>query len=413
MTGPRLVERVFLSILCLVFIACGGERETDHAEKGDERSHKEDHQEAKEEKGHKEDASGSKEAIKLSGDAIKNMRVATAEVNLKPAREKITATATISHNQDRLFHVTPQIAGRVVEVYASVGKSVSSGERLALLDSTTMGETKSELMKAKTLLELAKANYEREKSLFEQKIAAQKDVLAAEADYRKAEAELRSLQAKLKIYGVSEKEISNLDTSGNPSRVLITAPAPGVVIEREISQGEVVETGKKVFTISDLSTVWIFVDIYERDLGKIKKGTEVALSVNAYPDKVFQGVVDHVGDVINPETRTVQVRLKVPNPARQLKPGMFATATFEGPASDAAKKAAYVPTTAVFDVKGKKVVFVQDGANQFHAREVEAASIIGNQAEITKGLKEGDRVVTEGGIYLKSTLLKEELGHGH
>jgi membrane fusion protein, heavy metal efflux system len=245
MTGPRLVEGVFLSIVCLVFIACGGGRETDHAEKA-EGSHKEDHSEAKEGKGHKEDASGSKEAIKLSGDAIKNMRLATAEVNLKPTREKITATATISHNQDRLFHVTPQIAGRVVEVYASVGTSVSGGERLALLNSTTMGETKSELMKAKTLLELAKANYEREKSLFEQKIAAQKDVLAAEADYRKAEAELRSLQEKLKIYGVSEKEISNLDTSGNPSRVLITAPAPGVVIEREISQGEVVETGKKV-----------------------------------------------------------------------------------------------------------------------------------------------------------------------
>lgn len=413
MTGPRLVEHVFLSILCLVFIACGGGRETDHAEKEAERSHKEDHPEVKEGKGHKENASGSKETIKLSGDAIKNMRLATAEVNLKPTREKLTATATISHNQDRLFHVTPQISGRVVEVYASVGKSVSGGERLALLNSTAMGETKSELIKAKTLLELAKANYEREKSLFEQKISAQKDVLAAEADYRKAEAESRSLQEKLKIYGVSEKEISNLDTSANPSRVLITAPAPGVVIEREISQGEVVETGKKVFTISDLSTVWIFVDIYERDLGKIKSGTEVALSVNAYPDKAFQGVVDHVGDVINPETRTVQVRLKVPNPGRQLKPGMFATAMFEGPLSDAAKKAAYVPSTSVFDVKGKKVIFVQEGANQFHPREVEVASIIGNQAEISKGLKEGDKVVTEGGIYLKSTLLKEELGHGH
>jgi cobalt-zinc-cadmium efflux system membrane fusion protein len=412
MTGPRLVEGVFLSIVCLVFIACGGGRETDHAEKA-EGSHKEDHSEAKEGKGHKEDASGSKEAIKLSGDAIKNMRLATAEVNLKPTREKITATATISHNQDRLFHVTPQIAGRVVEVYASVGTSVSGGERLALLNSTTMGETKSELMKAKTLLELAKANYEREKSLFEQKIAAQKDVLAAEADYRKAEAELRSLQEKLKIYGVSEKEISNLDTSGNPSRVLITAPAPGVVIEREISQGEVVETGKKVFTISDLSTVWIFVDIYERDLGKIKRGTEVTLSVNAYPDKTFRGVVDHVGDVVNPETRTVQVRLKVSNPARQLKPGMFATATFDGPEADSSKKAVYLPSTAVFDVKGKKVVFVEEAPGRFHPKEVEIASAAGNQVEIIKGLKEGDKVVTNGGIYLKSNLLKEELGHGH
>jgi cobalt-zinc-cadmium efflux system membrane fusion protein len=373
--------------------------EKPHEEKADDAKHGDKHEEKKE------------EAIVLTPEAVKNVSLATTPVTFRPVREKISATATIAHNQDRLFHVTPRIDGRVLELYVSVGSSVSKGQKLALLDSTTMGETKSEYLKSKTLVELAKANYEREKSLFDQKIAAKKDVLTAEAEYRKAEAELRSLEEKLKLYGLSRDNLSNLETAS--SQFVITAPGGGVVIEKDISQGEVVQSGKKILTISDLSTVWIVVDVYDRDLTKVRKGTEVTLSVDAYNENTFRGAVDYISDVVNPESRTVQVRVKVPNPNRQLKPGMFAAATFEAPGSDSTKKAAYIPSTAVFDIKGKKVVFVEESSGRFHPKDVEVASVTGNQVEITKGLNEGDKVVTNGGIYLKSSLLKEELGHGH
>ena len=400
--------RIFVVVLTLSLAmpGCGDKSGSVSEQKAQTKGEK-----AHEEKSHEDKHEKKKEEIVLSAEAVKNLNLATSPASFSPTREKITATANIAHNQDRLFHVAPRIDGRVLELYVSVGSSVSNGQKLALLDSTTMGETKSEYLKTKTLVELAKANYEREKSLFDQKIAAKKDALTAEAEYRKAEAELRSLEEKLKLYGLAQGEIANLETAS--SQFLITAPGPGVVIEKDISQGEVVGSGKKVFTISDLSTVWIFVDVYEKDLTKIKKGTEVTLSVDAYSGKTFRGTVDYIADVVNPETRAVQVRVKVPNPNRQLKPGMFATATFDAPGADSSKKAAYLPSTAVFDVKGKKVVFVEEASGRFHPKEVEIASVAGNQVEIIKGLKEGDKVVTNGGIYLKSNLLKEELGHGH
>jgi cobalt-zinc-cadmium efflux system membrane fusion protein len=153
------------------------------------------------------------ESIVLTPEAAKNVGLATTPVSFKSVREKVAATATIAHNQDRVFQVTPRINGRVLELYVSVGSSVTKGQRLALLDSTTIGEIRSEFLKTKTLLELAKANYEREKSLFDQKIAAKKDVLTAEAEYRKAEAEVRSLEEKLRLYGFSEAQISNIETA--------------------------------------------------------------------------------------------------------------------------------------------------------------------------------------------------------
>ena len=406
--------RILIVVLSLSLGAAGcrdknGAVSEQKAQKAVEKPHDEKANETKQ--GNKHEQKEKEEAVVLTPEAAKNVGLVTTPVSFKPVREKIAATANIAHNQDRVFQVTPRIEGRVLELYVSVGTSVSKGQRLALLDSTTIGETKSEFLKTKTLVELAKANYEREKNLFDQKIAAKKDVLTAEAEYRKAEAEVRSLEEKLRLYGLSEAQILNIETAS--SQLLITAPAGGVVIEKDISQGQVVETGKKILTISDLSTVWIFVDVYERDLPKIRNGTEVTVSVDAYSEKTFRGTVDYVADVVNPETRAVQVRVKVPNPNRQLKPGMFATATFEAPGSDSTKKAAYIPTTAVFDIKGKKVVFVEESSGRFHPKDVEVASVIGNQVEITKGLNEGDKVVTNGGIYLKSNLLKEELGHGH
>jgi cobalt-zinc-cadmium efflux system membrane fusion protein len=401
--------RIFVGVLTLSLAMSGcGDKSGAVSEKKGQAKVEKGREEQSHEAGHEEKK---KEEIVISAEAAKNLNLTTSPASFSPTREKLTATANIAHNQDRLFHVAPRIDGRVLELYVSVGSSVSNGQKLALLDSTTMGETKSEYLKTKTLVELARANYEREKNLFDQKIAAKKDALTAEAEYRKAEAELRSFEEKLKLYGLAQGEIASLETAS--SQFLITAPGAGVVIEKDISQGEVVGSGKKVFTISDLSTVWIFVDVYEKDLTKIKKGTEVTLSVDAYSGKTFRGAVNYIADVVNPETRAVQVRVKVPNPNRQLKPGMFATATFDGPGADSAKKAAYLPSTAVFDVKGKKVVFVEEASGRFHAKEVEIASATGNQVEIINGLKEGDKVVTNGGIYLKSNLLKEELGHGH
>jgi cobalt-zinc-cadmium efflux system membrane fusion protein len=296
-----------------------------------------------------------------------------------------------------------------VEVYVSVGSAVSRETNLALLDSTELGEAKAEHLKAKTFLDLAKANYEREKTLFDQKIAAKKDVLTAEAEYRKVEAELRSLEEKLRLYGLSDKEIADMEHSQSASRYYLRSPAPGIVTEKEITLGEVIETGKKVFTISDLSNVWIYLDIYERDLSKIKVGQKATVRVGGYPEKAFVGKVAYLSGLMDEKTKTLKARVEIANPDRLLKPGMFAEARIE--TGTGAERKITVPKEAVFLLDEGPVVFIEkDGG--FFPRRVETGKEAGGRVEILNGISEGEKVVVEGGYYLKAEILKSQMGEG-
>jgi len=400
---------LFILVMSTVLIGSGcGEKHDNRAEKKlvDKHEEKEAGGEKKGEQKHAEE----KERVKLSPDALKNAGIKTAPANAEAIAETLAVTATIAHNQDRLFHVTPRITGRVVDVRAGVGSEVKSGSVLALLDSTELGQTKLDYMKSQTFLELAKGSYEREKSLFDQKIAAKKDVLAAEAEYRKAEAEARSLHERLRLYGLSDQAINNLNNS--PSVYTLTSPGPGVVIEREMSKGEVIEAGKKVATIADLSTVWVLLNIHEKDLAKVKLGTSVKIHTESYPGEVFTGKVAYIGNVVDPQSRTVPVRVEVPNPRARLKPGMFATA--EVVTGVSSSQAIMIPSSAIQKIEGKPSVFVQEKDGSFAKRELELGREFGNSVEVKAGLKEGEQVVVTGAFTLKSELLKEGLeGHGH
>lgn len=365
--------------------------------------------EKKIEKAEKSEESAKDGRIVLPPEVLKNVRFKSAPVTRQSFSEAIEVTATIVPNQDRTFHVTPRIRGRVVEVHVSVGSSVARGTNLALLDSTELGEAKAEYLKANTMLGLAKANYEREKRLFEQKIAAQKDVLAAEADYRKAEAEVRLFSEKLRLYGLSDDEISPVKNSHSPSHYYLKSPATGTVTEKDITLGEVIETGKKVLTITDLSTAWIYLDIYEKDLPKIKVGQKVTVRVAAYPDRQFVGKVTYLSDLMDEKTKTVKARVEISNPDRFLKPGMFAEARLETGAG--AEKKIMVSKEAVFVLDDGSVVFIEkDGA--FFPRRVETGKEAGGRIEILNGISEGEKVVVEGGYYLKAEILKSQMGEG-
>jgi len=388
-----LIEKKYLYALAAVatiswLIGCGG--------KGEARPEKKEA--AKAEKDHQD-------RIVLSPEAMKNADIKVVSVKMEPVSEKINATANIAQNQDRTFHVTPRIRGRVVDVYVTAGNEVRVGTPLALLDSTELGEVKAEYAKARTLLELARANAEREKRLFEQKIAAQKDLLAAQAEERRAEAEVRALHEKLRLYGLSEEEIDSLDPS--PSQYRLTSPGTGVVIEKDITKGEVIETGKKVFTISDLSTVWVLLNIYEKDLAKITRGTPVKIRTESYPGEIFSGKVAYVGDTLDPQSRTLSVRVEVPNPRRRLKPGMFATAEMAGGATS--KQSILAPSSAIQKIDGRPAAFVQQKDGSFVKRDLELGKEVSGKVEVKSGLTEGEQLVIEGSFTLKSELLKETL----
>ena len=400
------------AVFFLPILACGDKKETEpesrtEAKKTSEKANDEKHEDEKKgEEKHTEE----KQRVKLSPEALKNAGIKTTPAKAEAIVETLAVTATIAHNQDRLFHVTPRITGRVVDVRAIIGSEVKTGTVLATLDSTELGQTKLEYIKSQALLELAKATYDREKSLFDQKIAAKKDVLAAEAEYRKAQAEARSVHERLRLYGLSDQAIDNL--SNSPSLYTLTSPGSGVVVEREMSKGEVIEAGKKVATVSDLSTVWVLLNIHEKDLAKVKQGTTVKIHTESYPGEVFGGKVAYIGDMVDPQSRTVSVRVEVPNPRARLKPGMFATA--EVVTGISSTEAIMIPSSAIQKIEGKTSIFVQDKDGFFAKRELELGREFGNSVEVKAGLKEGEQVVVTGAFTLKSELLKESLeGHGH
>ena len=408
-TGSMLFA---VAVFCFAVLGCGDKKETElesrtEAKKTSEKGKEEKHEDEK--KGEQNHAA-EKERVKLSPEALKNASIKTAPAKAEAIAETLAVTATISHNQDRLFHVTPRISGRVVDVRVGVGSEVKSGAVLAMLDSTELGQAKVEYLKTQTFLELARTNYEREKSLFDQKIAARKDVLAAEAEYRRTEAEARMLHERLRLYGLSDQAITNLNHA--PSHYFLTAPGAGVVIEKEITQGEVVEPAKKVFSISDLSTVWVLLNIHEKDLAKVKQDATVTIKTESYPGEVFAGKVAYIGNIVDPQSRTVPMRVAVPNPRMRLKPGMFATA--EVVTGISSTEAIMIPSSAIQKIEGKLSVFVQNKDGSFAKRELDLGREFGNSVEVKAGLKEGELVVVTGAFTLKSELLKEGLeGHGH
>ena len=346
-----------------------------------------------------------KDRVVLSPEAMKNAGIKVITLKAESSSETIRATANIAHNQDRTFHVTPRVRGRVVEVYASIGSAVSVGSSLALLDSTELGEARAEHAKAVALLDLAKSNVEREKRLFEQKISPQKDLLAVQAEERRAEVEVRMLHEKLRLYGLSDGEINGSNAA--PSRYMVRAPGPGVVFEKEITLGEVIDAGKKVFTISDLSTVWVLLNIYEKDLAKVTRGTSVKIQTESYPGEIFAGKVAYIGDVLDPQNRTVSLRVEVPNPNRRLKPGMFTTA--EVVTGGASAKGIVIPSSAIQKIEGKPAAFVQQNDGSFAKRDLDLGKEMGGRVEVKSGLTEGEQLVVEGSFALKSELLKGTL----
>jgi cobalt-zinc-cadmium efflux system membrane fusion protein len=375
--------------------ACGDKREAEPEKKEAAKTEK---KAAGKDKDHKD-------RVVLSPEAMKNAGIKVIALKAESLPDTIRATANIAHNQDRSFHVTPRVRGRVVEVYASIGSAVSVGSSLALLDSTELGEARAEHAKAVALLDLAKSNVERERRLFEQKISPQKDLLAAQAEERRGEVEVRMLHEKLRLYGLSDGEINGSNAA--PSRYMVRAPGPGVVLEKEITLGEVIEAGKKVFTISDLSTVWVLLNIYEKDLAKVTRGTSVKIQTESYPGEIFAGKVAYIGDVVDLQNRTVSLRVEVPNPSRRLKPGMFATA--EVVASGTVAKAIVIPSSAIQKIERKPVAFVWQSDGSFAKKELQLGKEMSGRVEVKSGLTDGEQVVVEGSFTLKSELLKGTL----
>jgi cobalt-zinc-cadmium efflux system membrane fusion protein len=310
--------------------------------------------------------------------------------------------ATIQANQNELAEVTTLIRGRVVKVYVDVGQDVKKGALLAMLHSVDLGVAEGDYLKAGARLHEAELAHARAKELYENMAVSLAELQRREAAMKTARAEAREAKNRLELLGVPREELARLDRELTiKADVPLRAPFDGRVIMRNITRGEVVETEQKLFTVADLSDVWVIANVPEKDVGFIRKDQPVEIVAAAYPHALFTGTITYVGDVLDPATRTMRVRITAPNPGRLLKPEMFALVRVYAAPEPATLT---VPQVAIQNGPAGKIVFVERGEGEFEVRPVRVGEEYGDAVVILDGVQAGERIVTKGSFALKSEM---------
>ena len=349
------------------------------------------------EAGHKEG-----QAIKLSDEEVKLAGLRVEPVAEQEVSDQLVVTATIQANQDRLARLSPRVPGRIVKVSAILGDRVAADQVMATLDSFEVGEARSAYVHAEGEASVAKANLDRAERLQAEQIVSQKDYLRARAEHDKARAVLRAAAEKLQMLGASPR-------SESVSVFPLTAPFAGTVIEKKAVLGEMAQPDKPLFTIADLSVLWIEANLMEKDLARIKVGDAAVVTVSALPGERIAGKLTYIGSTLDKETRTIRGRIEVRNADGRLKPEMFATAAIQ---TSSRTKAIVLPEEAVVLISAQPTVFVED-SDGFEPRLVKLGERLQGRIVITSGLQPNDLVVVAGTFALKARSLKSQIGEGH
>jgi len=330
-------------------------------------------------------------------------------------QEYLKATGTVQPVDSRVASVRPLARGRITEVRAKVGDRVDKGQTLAIFDNIEAGDLISQEQSAKAELERMRAQLlpvqrqtDRSRHLSEIGAVAAKDYESSKAEQEGIEANVRSQQAlidglrqRLRRLGVSDA------ANGDSFITTLRAPFSGIVTKAAASPGDIIDESREVFSVADITRVWVQAEVYEKDLGRIRVGQDASIRLDTYPNETFAGKVSYISDALDPQTRTARVRCEVANQQLKLKTDMYAN--LELPTTFS-KQAIAVPESALQQVEGKNVVFVRHSDTEFEKREVERGVTVGGKTEIVGGLKVGEPVVTQGAFHLKSILAGGELG---
>ena len=358
--------------------------------------------------------------IVLDKTQLQNGHVIVEPVQTEEIVSTLTIPGRLTFSEDQTWHIGAIANGRIENISARVGDSVKANQVLGRLHSHEVHEARAGYQQAQTELErarsaqgYAKQRRDRAQRLLELRAGSRQDLETAEADLHNAQAAIEKAQSEV------EKERAHMEifhllidrppaaTDGaqhdEEDDIPILAPATGLVLERKATVGSVVNSGNELFVITDISSVWMIAAANEEDLSKLHPGQPVRVQVRAYPGREFAGRILKLGEELDPATRTLQIRIAVPNPHGLLKPEMYATAGVEQAGK---RQALVVPEQAIQEIDGVPVVFVQDSENEFRARTVEAGQHAGGGVEIVEGLKSGEAVVVKGGFTLKSQMLK-------
>lgn len=394
--------------LCLALVSCGKQSEQAHADA------------KKEDNGQQQQAKTLSNDVKIKPDIQRKVGLNTARVQTRPVLSEFAAPGQIMLNEEHTVHVGSYADGRVVELDATVGAHVQKGAVLARLHSHSVHETRAALASAaqevtrqEEVVEYRRRMHDRMQRLLALKSASPQEVERSQSELQSAEADLRNAhinQQKETVHladllRVPETNVESVDEHTELAPIL--APISGVVTERKITVGTIVEPGQETFVITNLSSVWMIASVSETDLPKLHTGSRARVISQAYPDEDFRGTVSFIAPEVDPQTRTLQARIVLPNTGHKLHPGMFANAEI---AEGSSRPATFIPERAIQDLNGGSVVFAQVDGTTFQPQPVKIAHRLNGEAEITAGVKPGDVIVTDGSFVVKSELLKSQIG---
>jgi cobalt-zinc-cadmium efflux system membrane fusion protein len=319
----------------------------------------------------------------------------------------LMTTGTVQANSYKETPVISVVGGIVRSVSGELGQDVKRGQKVAVIFSNELADAQSRYLTAVAALDEHHRHHLRTSKLVEIGAASRQDLEEATSKYREAESNLANLRQKLLLLGMSRERIGALTSSSQiSSEVTVTAPSAGTLTSRTVNPGEVIEANKELMRVTDLSTVWVVGQVYERDLATVRVGSGANVISDAYPDRVFRGRVSYVDPKIDTATRTAQVRIELANPGRMFKIGMYVNVAFAALGA-AEKTMPVVPKGAVQAIGNQQFVFVVgEQPHEFALRPVRLGPEANGFYPVLEGVGAGDRIVTEGSFLLRAEWLK-------
>ena len=321
-----------------------------------------------------------RDTVTLDAKARQLAGVQTAQAFVKPLTKETKTTGKIAMNENGRTYITSRVEGRIDQLYVTAeGETIAPGQAIAAVYSPTYIAAQEEYL-------LAMENVQKLKN-------ASKDIV--QINNRLLEAARRKLQ----LLHVPDNEITHLEHTRQPKdHMTIYAQFGGTVLEKQVLAGTFIMPGDKMYSLSDLSTVWLYVDIYEKDIAGIKPGQQVVVTSGAYPGETFNGQVTFINPILDDATRTVKVRVEMANPGGKLKPNMFVNAMIQIPLGDSL----LIPESSILDTGSRQIVFVAQSEDTFVRRDVVIGQYADGYVQILSGLQPGETVVTAAAFLIDS-----------
>src|SRR5580765_5324217 len=344
--------------------------------------------------------------LRIDREMLRDLRITTSKVEEHRGGESSSLLGELGVNQNAYAEVSAPLQARVVSLRAAEGQRVRTGDVLATLESGELAKARGDLATAQARRDLAQRTHDRKRSLNAEQIVPTREVQEAENELIAAEAQVRAAQASLRALGAPDEAVDG----ASASTLILRSPIAGVVLERTIALGQTADPSKPLFRIGDVSTLWLTVHAFERDAVRLAKGAAARITFAAIPGRTFQGSIALIGQSVDPDSRTVAVRIDLANREGLLRPGMSATAWL--PVGEQGTLLA-VPAAAVQRVRDRWCVFIPKDDRTFEIRPIGRGRDIAGEVEILSGVRAGEPIVVDGAFLLKAeTERSAEAEHG-